>query len=81
MKPSQGTTYTTGRTDTLSKISLQAYGTPSKTTLIEDVNQFQQTYTVDELLSVGQSIIIPYDTDLKALRDEQLNRGLAGVRN
>lgn len=78
MKPTPGKTYTTIGTETLEQISSTAYGDPQKYTLITDVNSSQIKITSSEQLPAGLNLIIPIDTILDGLRQQQLQKGLQG---
>ena len=75
-KPTPGTQYTTVTGDTLEKISTAAYGYDSKWPDIKAVNSSQVTLGSTTEIPVGTFIIIPENTELKQLRQTQLNRGL-----
>ncbi|MEJ2043696.1 MAG: LysM peptidoglycan-binding domain-containing protein [Reinekea sp.] len=80
MKPTQGETYTTIQGDTLQSIAAQAYADPTQYTRIQGVNPMQVIVAADEQLPTGTKLIIPVDSELEALRNEQLKQGLNATR-
>lgn len=76
-KATPGKQYTVQTGDTLPSVASAAYGNPAKQELIRDVNQTQIKFTNIEDLAPGQVLLIPIDNELNALRQAQLQKGLA----
>lgn len=77
MKATPGKQYTVQTGDTLPSVASAAYGDPAKQELIRDVNQTQIKFTNIEDLAPGQVLLIPIDNVNNALRQAQLQKGLA----
>lgn len=76
MKPTPGKQYTVQAGDTFPSIASTAYGDPSKSALIKDVNSSQIKFDDVDSVAPGQVIIIPIDATLDNIRQKQLRRGL-----
>ena len=77
MKATPGKQYTVQTGDTMPSVASAAYGDPAKQELIRDVNQSNIKFTSLEDLAPGQILLIPIDNELNALRQAQLQKGLA----